>query len=379
MVDPALITDDGWHVHPWEDQAVTGDREESLEAAPTGRLVEIACDESGSDGENLLGGNTDVFAHASVRLDVALAADSIQEIRNRIRSPAQEYKANHLLREKHRPVLTWLLGPSGPIHGHAHVHLTDKAFFVVGRVVDLLVGKATHAASAGLSQDEEAHSLAVALYREGPRSFGPELWREFLESSNHLMRTKNLWGTRTPVDSFFRTIDNLRRTAAGGSVDDILERLAAARSPADSFRARLLDDPTVIPALDPLIPSIVRTVAHWSDGNKPVSIVHDRNNTLTDERIAQLKEIFSRPHPADPGYGPRGRLTSVTLVSSRSDARIQLADFLAGVARKIASDELNQRGDAELTALLRPYVDESSFWGDGRSWSLLSPVPSARR
>ncbi|MCZ4121994.1 DUF3800 domain-containing protein [Streptomyces sp. H39-S7] len=357
---------------------MTGDREEPLHAAATGPLIEVACDESGSDGENLLGGNTDVFAHASVWLDVALAADSIQEIRNRIRSPAQEYKANHLLREKHRPVLTWLLGPLGPIHGHAQVHLTDKAFFVVGRAVDLLVGDATHAASAGLSRDEEAHALAVALYREGPRSFGPELWQEFLESANNLMRTKNLWGERTPVESFFRSIDKLRRAGAGSPLDGIMEQLAAARSPADSFRARLLDDPTLIPALDPLIPSIVRTVAHWSEGTRPVAIVHDRNNTLTEERIAQLKEIFSAAYPADPGYGPRGRLTSVTLVSSRSDARIQLADFLAGVARKIASDELNGRGDAELTGLLRPYVDETSFWGDGRSWSLLGPVPSAR-
>lgn len=364
--------------HAWEDQTVTGSRAEPLGAASTGRLLEVACDESGSDGENLLGGNTDVFAHASVRWDIESAAASIQEIRNRIRSPAQEYKANHLLREKHRPVLTWLLGPSGPLHGHAHVHLTDKAFFVVGRAMDLLVGDATHAASAGLCQDPEAHSMAVTLYREGPRAFGPERWREFLESSNQLMRTKNLWGPRTPVDSFFWTIDDLRRTGAEGRVDAIMERLAESRPHADSFRARLLDDPSMIPALDPLIPSIVRTVAYWSDGTRPVSLVHDRNNTLTDERIAQLKEVFSSPHSPVPGWSPRGLLERVTLVSSRSDARVQLADFLAGVARKIASDELNHRGDAELTGLLRPYVDDASFWGDGRSWSLLSPVTSAR-
>ncbi|MEU3460519.1 DUF3800 domain-containing protein [Streptomyces sp. NPDC006733] len=357
---------------------MTGDREEPLPAAATGGLVEVACDESGSDGENLLGGNTDVFAHAGVRLEVAVAAASIQEIRNRIRSPAQEYKANHLLREKHRPVLTWLLGPLGPIHGHAQVHLTDKAFFVVGRAVDLLLGNAAHAASAGLSRDEEAHALAVELYREGPGTFGSELWQEFLESANNLMRTKNLWGERTPVESFFRTVDKLRGPGAGTPVDDILERLAAARAPADSFRARLLDDPALIPALDPLIPSVLRTVAHWSEGTRPVALVHDRNNTLTEERIAQLQRLFAEAHPVGPGYGPRGRLTSVTLVSSRSDARIQLADFLAGVARKIASDELNHRGDAELTELLRPYVDETSFWGDGRSWSLLGPVSGVR-
>ncbi|MFD7137092.1 hypothetical protein [Streptomyces sp. NPDC059894] len=33
-----------------------------------GAAEDIACDESGSDGENLTGGNTPVFAHASVRM-----------------------------------------------------------------------------------------------------------------------------------------------------------------------------------------------------------------------------------------------------------------------------------------------------------------------
>lgn len=57
---------------------------------------------------------------------------------------------------------------------------------------------------------------------------------------------------------------------------------------------------------------------------------------------------------------------------------MQIADFLAGVARKIASDELNGNGDAELTSLLRPYVDVLSIWGDDRSWSLLRPTSSAQ-
>jgi 2-polyprenyl-3-methyl-5-hydroxy-6-metoxy-1,4-benzoquinol methylase len=74
---------------------------------------EIACDESGSDGKNLLAGNTDVFAHGSVRLPTDVAAECFRELRHRILSPAEEYKANHLLREKHRAVLEWLPAPGG--------------------------------------------------------------------------------------------------------------------------------------------------------------------------------------------------------------------------------------------------------------------------
>jgi hypothetical protein len=293
----------------------------------TGHVLEIACDESGSDGENLIGGNTDVFAHASVRLDIGSAAEHVQEVRNRIRSPAEEYKANHLLRTKHRPVLVWLLGPAGPIHGSAHVHLTDKAFFAVDKVVDLLGGD---------------QPMAVTLYREGPRTLGPQQWQAFLSAANNLMRTRNRWDVTTPVESFFRLLDVLRPVAP-----QLMDPLRQGRPRAEAFRTRILDTPDLIPALDPFIPAVARTIAYWSENGNPVSIVHDRQNSLTDERIAWLKE---------------GRLADLRLVESFSDPRIQLADFLAGVARKIASDQLNDRADPELGALLRPYVDPSSIW-----------------
>lgn len=64
-------------------------------------------------------------------------------------------------------------------------------------------------------------------------------------------------------------------------------------------------------------------------------------------------------------------LSDVRLVATRSDARVQLAGFLAGIARKLASDELNGRGDPALTALLRPYVGAESVRGDEDSGARL--------
>ncbi len=194
--------------------------------------MEIACDESGHEGSRLVGGVTDVFAHASVRSCRADAEECIAELRRRIRSPALEYKANHLLRVKHRGTLLWLFGPDGPLHGHAHVQLVDKT-------------------------------------------------QLFLRSTG---------------------------------------------------------------ATDPLVPAIVVAVELWSDGGRvPVDLVHDRQTVLTDDRIACLLRL--------PG------LASLTLVDSRTDARVQLADFLAGVARRVASDQLAGRADPELVELLRPYGD----------------------
>jgi hypothetical protein len=133
-----------------------------------------------------------------------------------------------------------------------------------------------------------------------------------------------------------------------------------------------------MPRPDPLIPAIVHAVIRWGDGDNAVAIIHDRQNTLSADRIAQLKDLFSGPVPTVLSHSARGRLAGLTLVDSSVDPRVQVADILAGTARKIASDELNDRGDAELTALLRPYVDPHSIWGDDRSWALLETRSSTR-
>jgi hypothetical protein len=252
-------------------------------------LVEIACDESGSEGEHLIGGNTDVFAHASVNLSIDTSADCVREIRARIGSPALEYKANHLLREKHRGTLEWFLGPSSPLAGHAAVHLVDKTYLLLCH----------------LTGDNQQ---AAALYRDGPRTYGTAQWQAFLSATN----------------------DRLR---------------------ANPDR----------PSLDPQIPAIARAVDIWSAGGSPVDVIHDEQPVITEDRIVELKELLN------------GRLASLRLVDSRDDARVQVADFLAGIARKIASEERGGRADAALTALLRPYVDPGSLWVSG-GW----PGPGGR-
>ncbi len=221
-------------------------------------MTEIACDESGSEGEKLVGGVTAVFAHAGVRMSHEDAGACVAELRSMIRSPAVEYKANHLLRQKNRRVLLWFLGPSGPLAGRARVQLVDKRQFLASRV--------------------RAEFGAVT---------GP------LELYNDLLRARGPRG-----------------------------------------------------ALDPLFPAILRAVAQWRG---PVSIVHDQQLSLTDGRIRQLKRLAPR-------------LESLTLADSQYDARVQVADFLAGIARRVAEEELNGRPDHEVIALLRPFVAGPEVW-----------------
>jgi hypothetical protein len=221
------------------------------------------------------------------------------------------------------------------------VHLVEKAYFVVARVAGLLVGDRT---------------TAAILYGAG---FDREPWQAFLESANDLMRTRR--GPAEPVDAFFRTVEALRPDRHD-QVSGAVERIRLGRPNAESFREGLFDDPQAIPVLDMLSPAIVRSVVHWGRSGAAVAIIHDEHSTLTEHRVARLRELSGGPD----------RLASLRLVDSRADPRVQVADIVAGVARKIASDELGGRGDPELTGLLPPYVDPHSVWGDEPSWSRLA-------
>jgi len=272
-------------------------------------VVDIACDESGYEGEKLVGGVTRVFAHASVRIDEAAATACVAELRRLIRSPATEYKANHVLRSKHRPVLLWLLSADGPLAGNAHVYLIDKTFFLVQKLAEVLLP------DAGVELFEQV--------RDRP---------EILRAANDLLRSRAEEDVETP---FF---DVLR-----DSGDRTLEALAAARDQAKAFRQT---QPLTLPILDPLWPAILHSTEYW---DSPVSIAHDRQTTLSPDRIAALKTLAT------------GRLAELTLHESFSHPRVQVADFLAGVARRIAENRLNGQDDPEVTELLQPFTAQGMF------------------
>ncbi|BCB77508.1 hypothetical protein GCM10022251_69480 [Phytohabitans flavus] len=266
------------------------------------RAVEIACDESGYEGERLIGSTTEVFAHASVRLPVDEARRCFTELRERIRSPATEYKAGHILREKHRKALEWTLGPSSPLYGRARVYLVDKAYFVLDALARALL--------------DEPGDVAAELYR---------LRVPYLAAANDFLRGR-------PVDGFLDALPPPLRKGV--------------------FRRS---------TVDPLVPAIVAAVRHWGGPSRErVTVVHDRTNTLSPALVARIEARLG------------GQLAGLRLADSTLDPRVQAADLIAGAARKLATDELHGRADERMTALLRPYLEPTSVWGDEASWSRLT-------
>ncbi|TQL74779.1 uncharacterized protein DUF3800 [Stackebrandtia endophytica] len=324
-------------------------------AATAAGWVEVACDESGYEGEKLVEGSTTSFAHAGVDLSVDAAAECVRELRRRIRSPATEYKANHLMRSKHRGVLVWLLGPTGPLVGHGRVFLIDKTRYLLESLVDLLVNQEVRPLGRRVVRDEATRSMARLLRDNGRSS---PMWPRFLVAANELMRVKERPETPDVVSEFFDALSPVAE-ALTGEAAGLAVKLAGGRSVAETFRSNLPSTSGTSP-LDPLLPALVQAVRYWGADHHDVVIHHDRQNTLSPDRVADLTRVVGESSES-------GHLRRVELVESAVNAPVQLADILAGTIRTIADADAVGDGDAELLDLLGPYIDPESVWG-ARRW-----------
>lgn len=302
-----------------------------------GGIVEIACDESGSEGDKLIGGTTDVFAHASIDVPVDLAASWLDEVRRRCRSPADEIKASVVLREQNRAVLRDLIGPAGPYapgQGAALVQLVDKRQHLAGRLLALL------------GDGEDAHPLEPAGL--------PDVADPLLIAFNALMRARSLEEAQGHATSVRREAEVLSGQVRAATPAALVARAGAAVPTSEAALLHLLDRGRPEAVLDPLVPVVAAAVGHWASGGSRVRVVHDEQRTLRGSGLVQLHQLCAET-----------AFDGVRFVDSRDDPRVQLADFLAGAARRVASEALAGRRDVELWDLLEVHMSGPvSGWAD---------------
>ena len=321
----------------------------------SGSVVHIACDESGFSGTNLLDAPTPVFTHASVDLHVEEAAELIGVLRSGFRSSLNEFKAAHFLRGPQAgEALEWLLAA---LSGRAHVHLVDKEYFLVTRIVDLFLVTPSYAAGTRLTQNHRP--AALALYRAG-RASGRD-WGVFLAAFVELVRTKRRHQPdRTVVERFFQARDSLGAAGLGAEAERVLDGLSRTRVRAVLTRLAH-DDRSIPPPLEPLLPALAETVLFWSGGQRQVLVIHDEQSALTASRLRRLQQVLADGvalpmADAREARVPLARvspLAGLVTVDSRDDPRVQVADILAGIAR-----QLPHMGDDDR---LEPFLSPTSL------------------
>jgi Protein of unknown function (DUF3800) len=340
---------------------------------PEQAVTVICCDESGNDGENLMAGTTTVFAHGSVNIGADEATEIIATLRAETGSRSSEFKTKNLLAPKNLSIVLDLFGSGGPLMDRANVVLAEKYYFVVGKVIDLLVEELAYANGVDLYTGGKARRLAYRFYRDGPKAFPAADWSDLLISFNSLMRMTQNNGAKTTVDEFFSTVDRLRLKGTKKTVEGVLDLVWKSRDHAEEFQQNITEG-TGYRALEPLIPTIAQTARTWHEKLKtPIRMVHDEQNTLTPAAVAQIVRELNEVPLEFRRYGIKPvPLTGIVLGDSSKDPRIQVADLVAGFGRAVATAALKGSASDEMLAALRPYVDADSLWGDGASWKQLT-------
>ncbi len=303
-----------------------------------GTVVEIACDESGFSGRNLLDPTSPAIAHASVDLRAGEAVELITALRSGFRFSPHEFKSGQFLRSAAAGEA--LLQFVAALRGRAHVQLVDKEYFLVTRIVDLLLAEPSYAAGTRLTQDQRPPALT--LYRA--RHAADRDWPVFLAAFVQLFRVKRQrWPDPLALRRFFQARDALLRNHLGPQAHDVLTGLSAAR--VQSVLTRLFaDDPSIPPPLEPMLPALAETVLFWSGADgRPVLVTHDEQSALTAGRLRRLQQVLADgASSSGPGGGETGSppirispLAGLLMVDSRDDPRVQVADLLAGMALRL--------------------------------------------
>lgn len=322
-------------------------------SAPDRRL-EVACDESGFTGGNLTFRHA-VFAHASLQIAAEAAREEMGRLRRRVAAHG-ELKASWLLRWCDAGDLRRLLNPDGLLRGGALVHLSDTRLFLLARLTDVLLGSAEVSGLDLPGEHEDTREPALILRRHGETVFGPQRWNDFLITAGHALRTNSRWVPPTAVEEFEDAVDDLLTFAAPRPVNEALRRLRPATDRIRTIRRWLEDDSRRPPLLEPLLPALTRAVLWWGAEHPSLLIVHDEQSALTQWRVADIERRLAGQHL---GHG-----LELVRVDSRDDPRVQVADLVAGIARRAAAGLLTGRLDPALIELVAPLVDTRSVWVD---------------
>src|SRR5262249_54023405 len=137
-------------------------------------------------------------------------------------------------------------------------------------------------------------------------------------------------------ERFFHARDALARDGLGAPAEGVLDELSPPRVWAVLTRLTH-DDRSIPPPLEPMLPALAETVLFWSGGQRQVLVIHEGRRALPAGRLRRLQHAL-----ANGGGSPAGStdeagvspLAGLVTVDSRDDPRVQVADLLAGVARR---------------------------------------------
>lgn len=314
----------------------------------------IACDESASEGENLMTSTHPVFVHGSVNLSLEEALQLRDHMRSAMRAQAPEMKSKTALAPRNRSVL---LDAMRALEGKANIYLVEKSYFVVGKLIDLLIAEMATDYDVDIAGSGLGRRFAEHLHDAGPTAVGAERWDALLGTYNAVIRSYLREDDEPPtIRPFLAALADARIACTDPNVKRILDDIWAARYLTLEYegvsRVKLRE-------LDPMAPSLAAVSMTWQMRlrGEPFEFLIDKYSILTED-VCEAIVVASRvPLSVGSIELPRADLRRISMIDSRLDARVQIADVVAGVGREVARMAMNGTFDDELQEVTHEMLD----------------------
>ncbi|MEA9986976.1 hypothetical protein [Subtercola sp. RTI3] len=331
-------------------------------------VLSIACDESGSEGENLMLSQHAVFVHASVSVAMDAATEFMDMVRSSMRAQSPEVKSKTALASRNRPALLAAMG-SSDLTGN--INLVEKSYFVVARLLEITVAQKASSEGQDIAGSGGGRELADFFHAKGPSAVGRQVWDGLLRSFNDLVRIYAREGTQSPTAKpFFDALVLARFSCTNRQVGNILDEIWAARY----FAAEYEDaSPFGLREMDPMAFTLSSVARNWGMrlGDVPFELVTDQYSGLTDELRAQIVEAVRAPLSIGPVALPEPNLRGIRMVDSRGDSRVQIADILGGIGREIVRLAVDGVFDDELQVMVHEMLDYNVMCSTGSAIDVL--------
>ena len=324
-------------------------------------IITIACDESASEGENLMGAKHPVFVHASVNIELDDAVAWMDGLRHAMRAQAPEIKSTTALAHRNRPALLEALSE---LRDRGNINLIDKSYYVTAKLIDLMIAEQAHENGFALAESGLGRQLAADLHDRGPAAIGEGKWRALLLLYNNLIRFYLRAGTTAPTsEPFFAALDEARKISTDSRVTEILNDTWDARHFASEYEGSA---PSLLRDMDPMASTLKVVALAWRIrlGDVPFELLVDNYGTLDEFTRTSIINAARLPTPIGHVELPPADLRSIRLIDSKLDARVQVADILGGVGREIARLAAAGTFDDDLQVLVHDMLDFNGMWSN---------------
>ncbi len=293
-------------------------------------MQQIAFDETGNTGSDLITTDQPVFCLASVRVndcEIAYVADLLSTVKT------TEWKFSKMRRNpKQLLLLSKLLEMDWVTPANVKIFVIFKRYMAITKLVDLIHEPSARSAGVNLYEQGAARGLAHLLTLTLPVYLGNTRADRFINLFVRLVRQRDSDTLRQFSGEATSAFSHIERHFPE-TIGEFFAPIIVACNQPDTWLPHLTST-----QLDPLIPAYHTLADNWGKAvNERFIILADESKTLAQEREYLLRFADESLREQTVGSATRNisyplKVADIMTTTSHSSRSVQLADLFAGIA-----------------------------------------------